>query len=212
VSPPGRLHPDGRLWGLDRWDARNLKVRRGMQASVSGTLATMGCAIPYALAAKLAYPDRPVIALLGDGAMQMNGLIELETVANSWQSWSDPRLIMLALNNRDLGFVTWEQRAMEGEPRFEAAQYLPDFPYGQYAEMLGLRGIAVQAPEEVTLAWDEALVADRPVVINSVVDPNVPTLPPQPQEQVLERIAKALAQEPEPNSVRESLEREGVFV
>jgi pyruvate dehydrogenase (quinone) len=194
------------------WYAPNLRLRRGMQASVSGTLATMGCAIPYALAAKLAHPDRPVIALLGDGAMQMNSLTELVTVAHSWQTWSDPRLVMLVLNNRDLGFVTWEQRAMEGEPRFEASQHVPDFPYGQYAEMLGLRGSAVQAPEEVGLAWDEALAADRPVVINAVVDPNVPTLPPQPPEQVIEKIARALAAEPVPEAVRGYLEREGVFV
>jgi pyruvate dehydrogenase (quinone) len=194
------------------WYARGLKLRRGMQASVSGTLATMGCAIPYALAAKLAHPDRPVIALLGDGAMQMNGLTELVTVANAWQSWSDPRLIMLVLNNRDLGFVTWESRAMEGEPRFDAAQRVPDFPYGRYAELLGLRGIAVQSPEEVSLVWEDALSADRPVVINALVDPNVPTLPPQPREQVLEKLAKALAEEPDAETVRDRLEHEGVHV
>lgn len=194
------------------WYARGLKLCQGMAAGVSGTLATMGCAIPYALAAKLAHPDRPVIALLGDGAMQMNGLTELVTIANTWQSWSDPRLIMLVLNNRDLGFVTWEQRAMEGEPRFAVSQHVPDFPYGQYAELLGLRGIVVQAPEEVSLAWDEALAADRPVVINALVDANVPTLPPQPREQVLEKISRALTAEPEAESVRERLGREGVRV
>ncbi len=209
--------PDGCIVTADSgtstvWYARGLKLRRGMNASVSGTLATMGCAIPYGLAAKLAHQDRPVIALLGDGAMQMNGLTELVTVANSWQQWSDPRFVMLVLNNRDLGFVTWEQRAMEGEPRFEAAQQVPDFPYARYAEMLGLRGIAVHAPEEVAPAWDEALAADRPVVINALVDPNVPTLPPQPREQVLEKLAKALAEEPEAEAVREGLEREGVKV
>jgi pyruvate dehydrogenase (quinone) len=209
--------PDGCIVTADSgtstvWFARGLRLRHGMLASVSGTLATMGCAIPYALAAKLAYPDRPAIALLGDGAMQMNGLTELVTVANAWRDWSDPRLVILVLNNRDLGYVTWEQRAMEGEPRFPTSQALPDFPYAHYAELLGLRGIVVQNPTEVGLAWDEALTSDRPVLIDAIVDPNVPTLPPRPRRQVIDNLARALAAEPEADAVRLQLRREGVAV
>jgi pyruvate dehydrogenase (quinone) len=192
------------------WYARHLQIRQGMKASVSGTLATMGCALPYALAAKLAYPDRVAIALLGDGAMQMNGLTELVTVANTWRDWSDPRLIIHILNNRDLAYVTWEQRAMEGEPRFPASQHVPDFPYARYAEMIGLRGIVVDSPDQIGPAWDEALSADRPVVINAITDPAVPTIPPEPTEEVLEKIAQALSEEPDAEHVERQLEREGI--
>ncbi|MBA3300069.1 MAG: thiamine pyrophosphate-requiring protein [Thermoleophilaceae bacterium] len=160
------------------WYARDLKIRRGMKASLSGTLATMGAGVPYAIAAKFAFPDRVAIALMGDGAMQMNGNSELVTIAKYWQGWSDPRLIVLVLNNQDLNQVTWEQRALQGDPKFEASQTLPDFPYARYADLIGLRGIRVESPEEIAPAWDAALGADRPVVIEAVTDPEVPPLPP----------------------------------
>jgi pyruvate dehydrogenase (quinone) len=139
----------------------------------------MGSALPYALAAKLAYPDRPTIAILGDGAMQMNGLNALVSVANWWRGWQDPRFFALVMNNRDLNYVTWEQRVLEGDPRFDASQDVPDFPYAGYAELLGLRGIRVDRPELVADAWDAALAAERPVVVEAVVDADVPTPPPE---------------------------------
>lgn len=160
------------------WYARDITLRRGMMASLSGTLATMGPGVPYALAAKFAYPERPVFALVGDGAMQMNGINELITLAKYRERWTDQRFIVLVLNNRDLNQVTWEQRAMSGDPKFAASQDLPDFPYARYAEMLGLRGIRVDNPEAVGPAWDEALQSDRPVVYEAVTDPEVPPLPP----------------------------------
>jgi pyruvate dehydrogenase (quinone) len=160
------------------WFARDLKLRRGMMASLSGTLATMGPGVPYAIAAKFAHPDRVAIALVGDGAMQMNGLNELITIAKYWQRWSDPRLIVLVLNNRDLNQVTWEQRALEGDPKFEASQDIPDFPYARYAELVGLKGVRVESPGEIADAWDEVLAADRPAVLEAVTDPEVPPLPP----------------------------------
>jgi pyruvate dehydrogenase (quinone) len=160
------------------WFARDLKIRRGMKASLSGTLATMGPGVPYAIAAKFTYPDRVAIALVGDGAMQMNGINELITIATYWERWSDPRLIVLVLNNRDLNQVTWEQRAVVGDPKFVAAQEVPDFPYAAYADLIGLKGIRVDDPDDVGAAWDEALSADRPVVLEAVTDPEVPPLPP----------------------------------
>jgi pyruvate dehydrogenase (quinone) len=169
----------------------------------------MGCAIPYALAAKLAFPDRIAFAFLGDGAMQMNGLAELVTVANTWQSWSDPRFVIHVLNNRDLGFVTWEQRAMEGAPRFPVSQAVPDFPYARYAEMLGMQGIRVGAPDQVDAAWDAALRADRPVLIEAITDPDVPTLPPEPEAGVLAKVAAAIEDEPNGRHVRRLLAGEG---
>ena len=175
--------PDGAIISSDsgssaNWYARDVKLRRGMMGSLSGTLATMGPGVPYAIAAKFAYPDRPAIALVGDGAMQMNGINELITIAKYRSHWSDQRLIVMVLNNRDLNQVTWEQRAMEGNPKFEGSQELPDFPYASYAELLGLKGIRVDSPEQVGPAWDEALAADRPVVFEAVTDPEVPPLPP----------------------------------
>jgi pyruvate dehydrogenase (quinone) len=160
------------------WFARDLKIRRGMMASLSGSLATMGPGVPYAIAAKFAYPDRVAIALVGDGAMQMNGINGLITIGKYWQEWTDPRLVVLVLNNRDLNQVTWEQRVLAGDPRFAGSQSVPDFPYARYADELGLRGIRVDRPDAIGEAWDRALAADRPVVIEAVTDPNVPPLPP----------------------------------
>lgn len=160
------------------WFARNLKIREGMKASLSGTLATMCPGVPYTIAAKFAYPDRVAIALVGDGAMQMLGNNGLITISKYWKRWSDPRLVILVLNNGDLNQVTWEQRVMTGNPEFTGSQNLPEFPYAKYAELLGLKGIKVDDPEKLAAAWDEALSADRPVVLEAVVDPDVPTIPP----------------------------------
>jgi pyruvate dehydrogenase (quinone) len=160
------------------WFARDVKLRRGMMASLSGTLATMGPGVPYAIAAKFAHPDRVAIALVGDGAMQMNGINELITIGKYWRRWSDPRLVVLVLNNRDLNQVTWEQRALEGDPKFEASQDIPDFPYARYAELVGLKGVRVESPDEIGDAWDDVLAADRPAVLEAVTDPEVPPLPP----------------------------------
>jgi pyruvate dehydrogenase (quinone) len=163
---------------VTNWYARDVKIRRGMMASVSGTLATMGAGMPYAIAAKFAYPDRPVLVLVGDGAMQMNGMNELITVTKYWSEWHDPHLVVLALNNRDLNQVTWEMRAQAGNPKFEASQSLPDVRYSHYAEQLGFKGIFVDKPEQIGPAWEAAFAADRPVVIEAVTDPDVPPLPP----------------------------------
>ncbi|HZX29939.1 MAG TPA: thiamine pyrophosphate-requiring protein [Rhodocyclaceae bacterium] len=160
------------------WYARDVKIRPGMMASLSGGLATMGPAVPYAIAAKYAHPTRPVIALLGDGAMQMNGINGLVTIAKVWREWANPRLVVMVLNNGDLNQVTWEQRAMEGDPKFVPSQFVPDFPYAQYGSLLGLNGIRVEDPEEIGPAWEEALGADRPTVLEMVTDPDVPPLPP----------------------------------
>jgi pyruvate dehydrogenase (quinone) len=138
----------------------------------------MGPGMPYAIAAKFAYPERPVLALVGDGALQMNGMNALITVAKYWKQWRDPRFIVLALNNEDLNQVTWEMRAQSGDPKFDASQKLPDIRYSQYAEELGLKGIFVDNPDRVAAAWEDALAADRPVVLEAKTDPEVPPLPP----------------------------------
>jgi pyruvate dehydrogenase (quinone) len=175
------------------WFARDLKIRRGMMASLSGTLATMGSGVPYAVAAKFCHPDRVAIALVGDGAMQMNGLNELITAAKYWQRWRDPRLVVAVLNNRDLNQVTWEQRVLEGDPKFEASQDIPDLPYARFAELLGLKGMRIETPDGIAPAWDEALAADRPCVLDFVTDPEVPPLPPHISFEQAKMFALAVA-------------------
>lgn len=193
---PGDAHVSVDVGSVVYWYARHLTLPPGVQAHLSSTLASMGSGLPYGLAAKLTAPDRPVVALAGDGAMQMNGIAELVTVASRWRDWADPRFVVLVLNNGDLAEVTWEQRETEGDPRYDESQSLPDFPYAGYAELLGLTGIRVQAGDDVGAAWDRALAADRPVVLEAVVHPDVPLLPPFPAgEQKLENFRRALEQE-----------------
>jgi pyruvate dehydrogenase (quinone) len=175
------------------WFARNMKIRRGMIATLSGTLATMCPGVPYALAAKFCYPDRVAVALVGDGAMQMLGNNALVTAAKYWQRWSDPRLVVLVLNNRDLNQVTWEQRVLAGDPKWQSSQDILDLSYAGLADMLGLKGIRVEEPSGIGPAWDAAFAADRPVVLDVVTDPNVPPLPPHITYEQAKNYAKSLA-------------------
>ncbi|MFF6802845.1 thiamine pyrophosphate-requiring protein [Streptomyces sp. NPDC012616] len=174
------------------WYARCLSMRPGMRASLSGTLATMGCAVPYAIGAKFAHPDRPAIALVGDGAMQMNGLAELITAARYRDRWQDPRLVVAVWNNRDLNQGTWELRAMEGAPSFLPSQQLPDVPYARFARSLGLTAVRVERPEDVAAAWRTALEADGPALVEFLTDPAVPPLPPHTTWERLEATAASM--------------------
>lgn len=177
------------------WYARDLKIRDGMMASISGGLATMGCAVPYALAGKLAFSDRAVFALVGDGAMQMNGINELITIASLWKEWKSPTLVIMVLNNGDLNEVTWEQRVIGGDPRFKDSQLLPPFPYAEYAKLLGLQGIRVDDPDHIAGAWDAAIAADRPTLIEMVTDPEIPPLPPHITFKQAKAYLQAIAQD-----------------
>ncbi|GAB3219411.1 thiamine pyrophosphate-requiring protein [Glycomyces halotolerans] len=160
------------------WYARNLKMRGGMRGSLSGTLATMGPAVPYAIGAKFAHPERPAVALVGDGAMQMNGMAELITASRYRDRWEDPRLIVCVFNNADLDQVTWELRSMVGSPKFEESQGVPRISYADFARSVDLEGITVEDSEALGAAWDRAFAADRPVVMDVHCDPNVPPIPP----------------------------------
>ena len=160
------------------WYARHLKFRGEIRGSLSGTLATMGPAVPYVIGAKWAHSDRPTIGLTGDGAMQMNGLAELITIAHYWQQWEDPRLIIAVLHNNDLNQVTWEMRSMEGSPKFAESQTLPDIDYAAFARAIGLGGINVEQTDAIGPAWDEALSANRPYLLDVRCDPDVPPIPP----------------------------------
>ena len=213
-NPPIRSIPQRVFWELSKrlpencimtgdsgsvanWYARDIRMRRGMMGSLSGGLASLGAATPYALAAKMAFPDRVVIAFIGDGAMQMNGLNVMITISKYWREWSNPRLIVMVLNNRDLNQVTWEERIQLGEGKTESTQSIPDFPYHKYAELLGLKGIFVNDPERLGAAWDEALAADRPVILECYTDPNVPPLPPHITLKDAKNFMAMTASEPE---------------
>ncbi len=206
---PGVVNPQRLVWELSsrlpanavvaadsgssaNWYARHLRLRGEQRGTLSGNLATMGPGVPYVIGAKFAYPDRPAIAIVGDGAMQMNGLAELITVKRYWPEWSDPRLIVAVLHNDDLNQVTWEMRAMTGVPKFEDSQSLPDISYAAFASSLGLQAIEVNQAEEVGPAWDKALAGDRPTVLDVRTDPNVPPIPPHATLQQMMDSAKAL--------------------
>ncbi|MGW1876051.1 thiamine pyrophosphate-requiring protein [Streptomyces sp. NPDC001975] len=191
------LLPDDVILSADsgsaaNWYARHLKLRGTMRGSLSGTLATMGPGVPYAIGAKFAHGDRPAIALVGDGAMQMNGMAELITIAKYWQDWEDPRLIVAVFNNRDLNQVTWEMRAMEGAPQFLPSQSIPDVRYADFARSLGLTGLRIDEPGGVAGAWEAALAADRPCVLDFVTDPAVPPIPPHATLDQIEAAASAV--------------------
>jgi len=189
------------------WYARQLRFTDGVRGSLSGTLATMGPGVPYAIGAKFGHPRRPAIALVGDGAMQMNGLAELITIARYWRDWEDPRLVVAVLHNNDLNQVTWELRAMGGAPKFAESQSLPEVSYAGFAEHLGLGGRFVDKPDEVGRAWDEALAADRPTVLDVRVDPDVPPIPPHSTFEQAVNAAKAMVKGDED---RWGMLREGV--
>lgn len=174
------------------WYARNLRMRGRMRGSLSGTLATMGAGVPYAIGAKFAYPDRPAVALVGDGAMQMNGLTELATIARYWRQWQDPRLVVCVFNNHDLNQVTWELRAMGGAPKFEESQSLPEVPYAEFARLVGLDGMTVDDPTDLGRAWEAALTADRPTVLDVHCDPELPPIPPHATFDQVKSMTEAL--------------------
>ncbi|MFE0545536.1 thiamine pyrophosphate-requiring protein [Streptomyces sp. NPDC058891] len=188
------------------WYARHLKLRGAMRGSLSGTLATMGPGVPYVIGAKFAHGDRPAIALVGDGAMQMNGMAELITVAKYYREWEDPRLIVAILNNQDLNQVTWEMRAMEGAPQFLPSQSIPDVAYADFARLIGLEGLRVEKPVDVRGAWETALATDRPCVLDFVTDPAVPPIPPHA---TLDQIEAAAASVIKGDSDRAAMVRQG---
>ncbi|MGH9045626.1 MAG: thiamine pyrophosphate-requiring protein [Acidimicrobiales bacterium] len=210
----GRIRPQGLFSSLSRhlpdnailssdsgsaanWYARQIKIRRGMKASLSGNLATMVPGVPYAIAAKFAFPERVSVAMVGDGAMQMGGMAEMLTALKYYKTWSDPRLVVLVLNNEDLNQVTWEQRAMEGDPRFEASQSIPYMPFAQYANLIGLKGIEVTSASQIEGAWEEAFAADRPVIVDARTTPDEPPIPPHVTLEQAQALMKSVIAAPE---------------
>jgi pyruvate dehydrogenase (quinone) len=209
----GRIKPQGLFASLSRhlpdnavlsadsgtsadWYARHVRLRSGMKASLSGNLATMGPGVPYAIAAKFAFPERVAVAMVGDGAMQMGGMAEMLTAAKYYNSWLDPRLVVLVLNNEDLNQVTWEQRAMEGSPRFGASQSVPALNYADWAKLIGLTGIRVETSDQIETAMEQAFASDRPVIIDAVTTPNEPPLPPHATYEQMKALIKSTIADP----------------
>jgi len=190
------------------WYGQHLRFRQGMMGSLSGNLATMGPGVPYGIAAKFAFPDRVAIACCGDGAMQMNGTGELLTVAKYWKEWRDPRFVVCVLNNHDLNMVTWEERVMAGDPKFKASQELPEFNYAAFAASIGLKGIRVEDASRVGAAWDEALSADRPCVVDFRTDPEIPPLPPHITFEQAKNFVTSLLHDPSRSAIiRDSMKQ-----
>jgi pyruvate dehydrogenase (quinone) len=133
-----------------------------------------------------------VIAVEGDGSMQMSGINSLIDAARYWREWSDPRLILLVIHNNDLNQVTWEQRVLAGDPKLDASQDLPDFPYAEYGRLLGLDGARVDSPDQIRSTWERAMAADRPFVFEAITDPNVPPLPPHIRMEQAKKMGMAL--------------------
>jgi len=186
------------------WYARQVKLKKGNLASLSGTLATMAPGVPYAIAAKFAHPNRPVICFVGDGAFQMLGMNEMLTVKRYMDRWEDKRLIFCVFNNQDLNQVTWEQRVLEGDPKYMGSQWLPDFEYAKYGELVGLKGIYCDNGDDMRGAWEEALAANSPVVLEVKTDPEVPPLPPHITREQAKKMTKAmLSGDPEFTGVME---------
>jgi pyruvate dehydrogenase (quinone) len=185
------------------WYARQVKLKQGNLASLSGTLATMVPGVPYAIAAKFAYPHRPVICFVGDGAFQMLGMNEMLTVKRYMDRWQDKRLVFCVFDNQDLNQVTWEQRVMEGDPKYPGTQWLPDLDYAAYAELCGLKGIFCDDGDAMRSAWEEALSADRPVVLHVKTDPEVPPLPPHITFEQAKKMTQAMLHDPERSGVME---------
>jgi pyruvate dehydrogenase (quinone) len=209
-----KLAPENSMIAADsgsaaNWYARNVKMRGTMRGTLSGTLATMGPAVPYAIGAKFAHPDRPAIAFEGDGAMQMNGLAELLTISRYWRDWRDPRLVVAVLHNNDLNQVTWELRAMGGTPKFVESQALPDTSYAEFAASIGLEARTVTDPDHLEDAWREALSADKPYVLDVHCDPDIPPIPPHSTLEQMTDMAQALLKG---DTKRWSVVKEGIKV
>ena len=198
---PENVIMTGDSGSVANWYGRDIKMRRGMMGSLSGSLASLGAATPYAVAAKFAFPERVVLGFIGDGAMQMNGLNVMITVSKYWRQWSNPKFIIMVLNNQDLNQVTWEERVQLGSGKTESTQAIPDFAYHAYAELLGLKGVVVRDPEKLGAAWDEAFNADRPVIMNVYADANVPPLPPHITFKDAKNFVTMMGSEPELGSV-----------
>ena len=174
------------------WYGHHIRLRKEMMGDLSGRLATMLAAMPYAVAAKFAYPDRPVVCTIGDGAFQMLGMNELITIKKYQDTWENKQFIILVLHNDDLTQVSWEMRTEDGNPRWPGSQAVETMNYAAYAEVLGFKGLKVTDPNDVASAWDEAFAHQGVTLLDFHTDKNTPPLPPHISREYALHTAEAL--------------------
>jgi pyruvate dehydrogenase (quinone) len=161
------------------WYGHHIRLRRGMLGDLSGRLATMLASMPYAVAARFAYPERPVVCTIGDGAFQMLGMNELITIKKYGERLgSDAPFVILVLHNNDLSQVSWEMRTEDGNPVWRKAQDVESVDYAGWARLLGFDAIEVHSDDEVETAWDRAFATPGVTLIDAYTSRNVPPLPP----------------------------------
>lgn len=164
--------------------AQYLQLRGRQRFGVSGTLASMGCGVPYAVAAALAFPGRQVVAIVGDGGLGMC-LAELATCAR----YRLP-VKVIVINNGSLGQIKWEQMMFLGNPEF--ATSLAPVDFSRVAAAMGMHGRRVDAPEDCGMAIEELLAHPGPALLDAVVDANEPMLPPKRREDYMQKLQQAL--------------------
>ncbi|PZE25689.1 thiamine pyrophosphate-requiring protein [Curtobacterium sp. MCBD17_028] len=189
--------PDGAIVTADAgttadWFGHHIRLKRGMRGDLSGRLATMLAAMPYAVAAKLAHSDKTVVCTIGDGAFQMLGMNELITVKKYMQQWETKQFIIVVMHNDDLAQVSWEMRTEDGNPLWRGSQDVESMDYAGYAELLGFRGVQVRSDDQVESAVAEAFAHDGVTLIDAYVSRNVPPLPPHITREYALNTAKSL--------------------
>jgi pyruvate dehydrogenase (quinone) len=175
------------------WYGHHVRLGRGMRGDLSGRLATMLAAMPYAMAAKFAFPDRPVVCTIGDGAFQMLGMNELITLKKYGKQWANKQFVILVMHNDDLAQVSWEMRTEDANPLWRAAQDVESIDYAGFAQLLGFRGVRVDSDDEVAAAMDAAFAHDGVTVIDAIVSRHVPPLPPHISADYAKNVGLALA-------------------
>jgi pyruvate dehydrogenase (quinone) len=163
-----------------------------MKGDLSGRLATMFAAMPYAMAAKLAFSERTVVCTIGDGAFQMLGMNELITVKKYMKQWTNPQFIVIVLHNDDLAQVSWEMRTEDGNPVWRGSQDVESVDYAGWAELLGFKGIRLKEDDLAAAAVEEALAHQGVTVIDDYVTRNAPPLPPKISKEYRDNMVKAM--------------------
>jgi pyruvate dehydrogenase (quinone) len=186
----GRLLKDDAIIATDSgtittWVARHVPIRGEQMFSLSGNLATMACGLPYAIGAQAAYPDRQVVAFVGDGGFTML-MGEIATAVKH-----ELPIKVIIVKNNSLGQIKWEQMVFLGNPEYVCDLHPIDF--AAFARACGAKGMSVERPEECRRVLEEALATPGPVVVEALVDPNEPPMPPRIKPEQALHFAEALA-------------------
>jgi pyruvate dehydrogenase (quinone) len=167
------------------WAARHIIIRKGMKFSVSGTLASMACGLPYAIAAQIAFPERQCVAFVGDGGLTML-MGEFATAVQ----YNLPIKIIVIKNNT-LGMIRWEQMGFLGNPEF-GVEFSP-IDFARFAEDCGGKGYAIIEPSEIKSKIHEAMKERKPTIVEAYVDPFEPPMPPKVEMEFVRNLAESFA-------------------